>query len=422
VYPCPYAACIVDYFAQSQVTAPKSEPVTPAKSLRRKRAAALDSSSEDDDTPLASSPVKQSAAISMPGTSKASTVNGHKAVKAESDGKRSSTAAKKKRASTKKGPPQKKLKREDHDASESPASEGEESTPVKKEKVSRKRKSKVKEETDAEVEEAGKSKSAKKRAVSKKVKDGADGSATPQPKKKGKVKDEAEDEEEVYKWWEAQQNNDGEVKWQTLEHNGVIFPPPYEPLPSNVKMRYKGMWSSYSFYPDKFVDCIVGKEVDLPLESEEVAGFYAAMLETEHAQDATFNKNFFEDWLKVLQDHPPVSVILRVPLPCSIINQRNKIKITNFEDCDFRPMFEHFEAEKAKKKALSTAEKKELKKQKDAFEEKYVTCLLDGRKEKVGNFRVEPPGLFRGRGDHPKKGALKVGGTWIWNRILLTSR
>jgi DNA topoisomerase-1 len=158
------------------------------------------------------------------------------------------------------------------------------------------------------------------------------------------------------------------------------------------------------------------------LESEEVAGFYAAMLETEHAQDATFNKNFFEDWLKVLQDHPPVSVILRVPLPCSIINQRNKIKITNFEDCDFRPMFEHFEAEKAKKKALSTAEKKELKKQKDAFEEKYVTCLLDGRKEKVGNFRVEPPGLFRGRGDHPKKGALKVGGTWIWNRILLTSR
>lgn len=71
-------------------------------------------------------------------------------------------------------------------------------------------------------------------------------------------------------------------------------------------------------------------------------------------------------------------------------------------------MFEYFESEKAKKKALSTAEKKELKKQKDAMEEKYVTCLLDGRKEKVGNFRVEPPGLFRGRGDHPKKGALKV--------------
>lgn len=65
-------------------------------------------------------------------------------------------------------------------------------------------------------------------------------------------------------------------------------------------------------------------------------------------------------------------------------------------------------SEKEKKKGLSSAEKKELKKQKDEMEEKYTTCLLDGRKEKVGNFRVEPPGLFRGRGEHPKKGALKV--------------
>lgn len=73
-------------------------------------------------------------------------------------------------------------------------------------------------------------------------------------------------------------------------------------------------------------------------------------------------------------------------------------------------MFEYFEAEKAKKKALTAAEKKELKKQKDEMEAKYTACLLDGRKEKVGNFRVEPPGLFRGRGDHPRKGALKV---WI---------
>lgn len=71
-------------------------------------------------------------------------------------------------------------------------------------------------------------------------------------------------------------------------------------------------------------------------------------------------------------------------------------------------MFEYFEAEKAKKKALTAQEKKEAKKAKDDMELKYITCLLDGRKEKVGNFRVEPPGLFRGRGDHPRKGALKV--------------
>lgn len=33
--------------------------------------------------------------------------------------------------------------------------------------------------------------------------------------------------------------------------------------------------------------------------------------------------------------------------------------------------------------------------------------MVDGRKEKLGNFRAEPPGLFRGRGEHPRKGTLK---------------
>jgi DNA topoisomerase-1 len=34
-------------------------------------------------------------------------------------------------------------------------------------------------------------------------------------------------------------------------------------------------------------------------------------------------------------------------------------------------------------------------------------CIWDGRKQKVGNFRVEPPSLFRGRGEHPKTGRVK---------------
>ena len=33
---------------------------------------------------------------------------------------------------------------------------------------------------------------------------------------------------------------------------------------------------------------------------------------------------------------------------------------------------------------------------------------MDGHTEKIGNFRIEPPGLFRGRGDHPKQGRLKT--------------
>ena len=53
-------------------------------------------------------------------------------------------------------------------------------------------------------------------------------------------------------------------------------------------------------------------------------------------------------------------------------------------------------------------EKLKLKEEKDAAEARYKYAVVDGRKEPVGNFRVEPPGLFRGRGEHPKMGKLKA--------------
>ncbi|KAF9529345.1 DNA topoisomerase I [Crepidotus variabilis] len=162
-------------------------------------------------------------------------------------------------------------------------------------------------------------------------------------------------------------------KWLTLEHNGVLFPPPYEPLPDDVKMKYDG------------------KAVDLPPEAEEVAGFYAAILELVLARDNTFKENFFQDWLTLMKRYPP----------------RDGTIITSFDLCDFRPMFEHFEAEKAKKLMVTSDEKKGAKTAKDRMEAKYIACSVDGSKGEVGNFRIEPPGLFRGRSDHPKKGSLK---------------
>ena len=119
------------------------------------------------------------------------------------------------------------------------------------------------------------------------------------------------------------------------------------------------------------------------------------MLDTDHAKDATFQKNFFSDFCEVLEKYPP----------------RNKITIDpekGFARLDFRDMADHFAAEREKKKTLTKEEKKRIKAEKDEHEKKYLTCLVDGREEKVGTFRVEPPGLFRGRGEHPKKGSLKV--------------
>ena len=49
-----------------------------------------------------------------------------------------------------------------------------------------------------------------------------------------------------------------------------------------------------------------------------------------------------------------------------------------------------------------------IKDAKDELEKPYLHAVVDGRREKAGNFRAEPPGLFRGRGEHPRKGTLKV--------------
>ncbi|KAF8658271.1 hypothetical protein AX16_002047 [Volvariella volvacea WC 439] len=369
-----------------------------ATSSRKRKKPAYAESSSDDDTPLASSPRrpqangKRSAAsnTTKKGNGRISRVK----VESDDDNDASDDTPAAKPASANgastngkaRKPPKKKAKEESE-------SSDDDQPLTKKTAASRKRK--VKEESEDEESDDDKPLNKATKARAKKVKqedaeaskptrkasgkakkEESDDSTPPSKakgKKKEKEKEEDEEGEEVYKWWEEGANGDGSAKWATLEHNGVFFPPPYEPLPSNVKMKY------------------AGKDVDLPPAAEEVAGFYAAMLETDHAKDAVFNKNFFEDWKTVLKEHPP----------------RGGVKITDFSKCDFRPMFEYFEAEKAKKKAMSAAEKKALKKEKEEMEAKYMYCLLDGRKEKVGNFRVEPPGLFRGRGEHPKKGALK---------------
>nr|KYP42068.1 DNA topoisomerase 1 [Cajanus cajan] len=161
-------------------------------------------------------------------------------------------------------------------------------------------------------------------------------------------------------------SGDGQKKWTTLVHNGVIFPPPYQP--HGVKMLFKG------------------RPVDLTPEQEEVATMYAVMRDTEYMQKDRFKENFWNDWRKLLG--------------------RNHI-IQNLKDCDFTPIYDWYQSEKEKKKQMTTEEKKTLKEEKMKQEEKYMWAIVDGVKEKVGNFRVEPPGLFRGRGEHPKMGKLK---------------
>ncbi|KZT71806.1 hypothetical protein DAEQUDRAFT_706582 [Daedalea quercina L-15889] len=385
----------------SQASRVKSEPMTPVRALKRKKPQSNNSSS-DEETPLASSPAKRatSGAVHMNGALQATTTtraNGKSAVKEstsdDEDEDDHLPIIKGKRATNGNGamkPPKKKVKKEGEEG------DSDDNTPLVSKAPPRQKRKMKKEESDADDESFSDDDKPLKKAPAKKPttkrvkKEEAANSETPVSKKRGKAKKEEgaeagpqkgkkrkkeEEEEKIYRWWENQEfhGEDNSVKWHTLDHNGVYFPLPYEPLPSQVKMKYKG------------------KPVDLPPESEEVAGFYAALIEADHTKDAIFNRNFFNDFKEVLKKYPP----------------RDGTKITDLSLCDFRPMFEYFESEKAKKKAMTSAEKKELKAAKDALEAPFTHCIIDGRKEKVGNFRVEPPGLYRGRGEHPKKGTLK---------------
>lgn len=178
--------------------------------------------------------------------------------------------------------------------------------------------------------------------------------------------------EDSYKWWEDE-NSNGEG-WKSLVHNGVMFPPEYKPLPSHIKLYYDN------------------QPVELPPEAEEVAGFYAALLETDHGKNPVFQKNFFHDFLQVLKENN---------------GTLNGIAIKSFDKCDFSKIHAYFELLKEEKRNMSAQEKKQLRLEKQKEEEPYKFCELNGRKEQVGNFRVEPPDLFRGRGKHPKTGKLK---------------
>lgn len=196
----------------------------------------------------------------------------------------------------------------------------------------------------------------------------------PKPEKKEDSNGNEEDEEgDGKEWWQEEyQAQDNTVKWTTLEHYGVCFPPDY--VPHKVPLVY------------------AGQELVLEPEAEEVAGFFGALIQTDHAQNEIFVKNFFEDFKSVLRD----------------CGSRYAGLIKDFSKCDFTLMFEHFERLKEKRKAMTKEDKAKAKAERQALIDRFGFALVDGRKERIGNFMVEPPGLFRGRGKHPKAGKLKL--------------
>jgi len=164
-----------------------------------------------------------------------------------------------------------------------------------------------------------------------------------------------------------------EAKWNTLEHNGVLFPKAYEPVGITLKHLHTCL-SNYG-------------------KAEEMLFAYAARLETEYVKDATFNKNF----VRCLRPHLP-----------------EKLRGLTFPDDfaeDLKDIFAIIQNKKELAKNKTKEEKKAEEVERAMLKEKYGYATLNGKRMPLGAYLIEPAGIFIGRGKNPLHGMWKEAAT-----------
>jgi DNA topoisomerase I len=168
------------------------------------------------------------------------------------------------------------------------------------------------------------------------------------------------------------------AKWNTLEHNGIAFPPEYQPRGISIS--------------------IDGERLMLDRDQEELVYAWAKKKDTHYVQDIVFQSNYLNDFKKLLP--------------------KGFQHITSIKDVDFSEAFKLIDHEKKVKETeierirnLSYEEKKKLLSAKRAEREKlkavYGKAIVDGIDVDIANWLVEPPGIFMGRGQHPLRGKWK---------------
>ena len=160
------------------------------------------------------------------------------------------------------------------------------------------------------------------------------------------------------------------MKWKTLQHNGILFPPAYEAHGIKIKIK--------------------GESIDLDLNQEEMIYQWAKKKDTPYSQDKIFQKNFTEDFAKTLSP---------------------KFKNISYQDIDFLYAYKIVDKEKDLREMMTKEEKKVLavkrKELREKLIQKYGKAIMDGKEVDVANYMAEPPGIFIGRGDHPLRGRWK---------------
>jgi DNA topoisomerase-1 len=153
-------------------------------------------------------------------------------------------------------------------------------------------------------------------------------------------------------------------KWKEFRHNGPFFP--------------------LEFVPHKTPVIINNKEVILNPLAEEYATMYAKFIGTKYMEINSFKKNFWKDFKHVLG-----------------------LNVDSLESIDFSLIKKYIDYEKDKKANVTKEQKEKIKNEQFKIEEPYMYCVIDSLQQKVGNYKIEPPGIFLGRGSHPKIGRIK---------------
>ena len=178
-------------------------------------------------------------------------------------------------------------------------------------------------------------------------------------------------------WWEENfTESDPKIKWTYLEHKGVFFPEIY--ISKKLKINYNG------------------KEIELDDYQEEIAIYWAETFGSEFHDNIFYKENFSKIFNLTFENGKK-----------DFLGLKKEEKI-NFDLFDFQNITKHIQKRKEKNKELSKDEKK-LKKGKNLkINQNYKFAIVDNYLEKIGNFRIEPPSIFKGRGQHPQSGKIKT--------------
>ena len=167
------------------------------------------------------------------------------------------------------------------------------------------------------------------------------------------------------------------MKWKTLQHNGILFPPDFKS--QGIKIKINGERVESNIIQEEMVyQWAKKKDAPKPGTTEK------------YIEDPVFQRNFISDFAKTFN---------------------GKFKNLKYTDVDFTQAYKLVDKEKEAKELMTKEEKKALAvKRKQIREEmkiKYGKAIIDGQEVDVGNYMAEPPGIFMGRGDHPMRGRYK---------------